>query len=402
VVSPPTSPPAIVETANQHAVAVAFDAGMAANPTGFHNAIRGLDQLNAAGVTSSLTRLSGESHASLSTTALQTGTSFTGQFSSQAALARLGASGTASGQTAMEAGGRQELARLDGGADDPIANIDKPWGVWTAGYGQVGQVAGDGNVHRLDETIAGGSVGADYKLTPALKVGAGLGYGGTTFSLDDGGGRGQVDHTQFALYADYTMGPAYLDGTMGVAYGDGTTRRNVSLPGLPGQASGHVTDTQLMGSIEAGYGLALGGTVKLTPFAGLALGSVDQDAFTETGAGVLDLHVAKQSQSSVKSTLGARVSTDLALGDTLVTTDLSLGWAHEFASTGRSSTAAFVGAPAAGFQVAGVKVPGDSALIGFGLATALFANTSIYAHYDGDLAKGADSNAITVGFRFTW
>lgn len=65
-------------------------------------------------------------------------------------------------------------------------------------------------------------------------------------------------------------------------------------------------------------------------------------------------------------------------------------------------TASFVGAPAAGFQVAGVKVPGDSALIGFGLATAVFANTSIYVHYDGDLASGASSNAITAGFRFSW
>ena len=399
--SPPVSPPAIVETANQHAVAVAFDAGLASNPTGFASAIRGLDQLNAAGVTSSLTRLSGESHASLATTALQTGTAFSGQFSTQAALARLGASGTASGQSAMEAGGRQELARLDGGTDDPIANIDKPWGVWTAGYGQEGQLAGDGNVHRLDETISGGSVGADYKLMPALKVGAGLGYGGTTYSLDDGGGRGQVDHTQFALYADYTMGPVYLDGTMGVAYGDSTTRRNVSLPGLPGQAQGHVTDTQLMGSLEAGYGLKLG-PVTATPFAGLAIGSVDQDAFTETGAGVLDLHVAKQSQSSVKSSLGGRVTSDLALGSSLVTTDVSVAWAHEFAPTSRGVAAAFVGAPTAGFQVAGAKVPGDSALIGFGLATAVFANTSLDAHYDGDLAKGADSNAVTVGFRFAW
>ena len=215
------------------------------------------------------------------------------------------------------------------------------------------------------------------------------------------GTRGQVDHTQFAVYADYTMGPAYLDGTMGVAYGDGTTRRNVSLPGLPGQAQGHVTDTQLMGSLEAGYGLKLG-QVTATPFAGLALGSVDQDGFTETGAGVLDLHVAKQSQSSVKSSLGARVTSDLALGSSLVTTDFSVAWAHEFAPTGRGVNAAFVGAPTAGFQVAGAKVPGDSALIGFGLATALFANTSLYAHYDGDLAKGADSNAVTVGFRLTW
>jgi len=395
-VSPPPPPPAFVETANQHAVAVAFDAGLAANPAGFATAIRGLDQFpTAAGVASALTRLSGESHASLATTSLQTGVAFTGQLSQQAALARLGAS-------SMAAGGRQELARLDGGTDDLVANADKPWGVWTSGYGQVGQLSGDGNSHRLDETIAGGAVGADYKLTPALRVGAGLGYGGTTFSLDDGGGRAQVDHTEFALYANYTQGPAYLDATMGVGYGDGTTRRNVSLPGRPGLAAGHVTDTELTGSLEAGYGLALGHATTLTPFVGLALGTVDQDGFSETGAGVLDLNVAKQSQSSVKSTLGGRISTDLALGSALVTTDLSVGWAHEFAPVNRGTNAAFIGAPGAGFQVAGAKLPGDSARIGFGLATAVFANVSVYAHYDGDLASGASSNAITAGFRFTW
>ena len=153
---------------------------------------------------------------------------------------------------------------------------------------------------------------------------------------------------------------------------------------------------------RVGYGLALGSATTLTPFVGLALGTVDQDGFSETGAGVLDLHVHEQSQSSVKSTLGARISTDLALGSALVTTDLSVGWAHEFAPTNRGTNAAFIGAPGAGFQVAGAKVPGDSARIGFGLATAVFANTSIYAHYDGDLASGASRNAITAGFRFSW
>ena len=391
----------IAGSRNQHAVAVALDAASAANPAAFAATVLSLDQLSAPAVRSSLDHLSGESHASLATTALIAGTQFVNQFHEQGVLARLGASGTPSGQSAMAAGGRQQLASLGGGSDDPVAEIDRPWGVWSSGYGQSGQIAGDGDTHRLTETVAGGAVGADYKLTPALRVGLGLGYGGTTFSLDDGNGRGQVDHTQVALYADYTMGPAYLDGMVGAAYGDGTTRRNVSLPGAPAQAAGHVTDTQLLGSVEAGYGLAMG-SATVTPFAGLSFGTIDQDGFTETGAGVLDLQVHKQSQSSVKSTLGARLTADLPLETTLVTTDLQLGWAHEFAPTGRGTVAAFSGAPAAAFQVAGAKVPGDSALVGFGLATALFADTSVYLHYDGDLAGPSSSHAITAGFRFSW
>ncbi|HLZ68013.1 MAG TPA: autotransporter outer membrane beta-barrel domain-containing protein, partial [Aliidongia sp.] len=45
---------------------------------------------------------------------------------------------------------------------------------------------------------------------------------------------------------------------------------------------------------------------------------------------------------------------------------------------------------------------GDSALIGVGLATAMFANTSVYLRYDGDLDGSSSSHAITAGFRFSW
>ena len=394
---------------NEHNVAVAIDQGSAANSVGFSAAIAGIDTLSTANVRSALDRLSGESHASLATTALQAGSLFANQFHQQGVLARLGDSGTASGQTAMLAGGRQNLARLDGGTDDPsvseadrsVADADMPWGVWASGYGQTGQLSGDGNSHRLDETIAGGTVGADYKVLPNLRVGAGIGYGGTTFSLDNGGGRGQVDHTQFAVYGDYTLGAVYVDTMVGYAYGDGTTSRNVSLPGTPATAYAHTTDNQVLGSVEAGYALPVGG-IALTPFVGLTVGSVDQDGFVENGAGVLNLRVRDQSASSVKSAVGARVTADMPVGGRVITTDLSAGWAHEYAPTNRSTVAAFAGAPAASFQVAGAKVPGDSAQVGFGLATAVFANTSLYAHYDGDLASGASSNAITAGFRFNW
>ena len=400
-VSPPAAPPAIFETPNQHAAAVAVDQGLAANPAGFAGTLRGLDQLSVPQLRAALDRLSGEIHSALTTTALQAGAQFAQQFEEQGQLARRGASGTPSGQSAMAAAGRQQLARLDGGTDDPVANIDRPWGVWASGYGQSSQLDGDGNAHRLTDTVAGGAVGADYKLTPNLRVGAGLGYGGTSFSVDDGGGHAQVDHTQLALYAGYSAGPAYLDGTVGVAYGDGTTQRTVSLPGAPGSATGHFTDDQILGAVEAGYGLALGHAT-VTPFAGVGFDTVDQDGFAETGAGVLDLRVAKQSDTSVKSVLGSRLSLDVPVGSALVTTDLKLGWAHEFASVDRTALLAYAGAPTAGFGVAGAKPSRDSAVVGFGLTTALFADTSLYLHYDGDIDGPSTSHAISAGFRVSW
>jgi uncharacterized protein with beta-barrel porin domain len=399
--SPSPSVAALFETPNEHAAAVAFDAGLAQNPAGFAAAIRGLDQLPASGVEAALDRLSGELHASLTTTALQNGAQFTAQFDQQTMLARRGASGTQSGADAMAAGGRQQLASLSGSSDDPVANLERPWGVWSSGYGQSSQYSGDGNAHRLTATLGGGAVGADYLVTPSVRLGAALGYGGTSFSLDNGGGHAQIDHTQFAYYGEYVQGPAYLDGSFGLAYGDGRTQRNVSLPGAPAEASGHTTDIGLLGSVEAGYGLALGPTT-MTPFARFAFATDDQNGFGETGGGALDLNVAKQSASSAKSTLGGRFDADLPIGTALVGTDVTFGWAHEFAPTGRTSLAAFSGAPGDSFVVSGAKAPENSAIVGVGLATGLFANTSVYVRYDGELSSADTSHAVTAGFRVSW
>ncbi len=229
-------------TGNQRATAAGYDLAEAANAGAYAASLAAFDTLSAAGVRASLDRLSGESYTGFATTALQSGALFAGQVQHQAVLARLGASDGPEGQVALAAGNRVQLASLSGdGSDsvtDPVAALDRPWGVWLSGYGQTGQIAGDGNAHRLSETIAGASIGVDYKIDPSLRIGAALGAGGTNFSLDNGGGHGQVDRTQVALYADYTAGPAYLDGMLGVGYGDGRMRRDVSLPGLPALAFG--------------------------------------------------------------------------------------------------------------------------------------------------------------------
>jgi subtilase-type serine protease len=398
----PPAGPSSAGTPNQRAVAAGLDGAIAVNASGFAAALNGLDQLSAPGVRASLDRLSGEANADLPSLALMAGEQFTGQIRKQGQLARLGDSGTDAGQSAMAAGGRQQVASLGGGpSENALANIEHPWGVWTSGYGQTGQLDGDGNAHSLNETIAGGAFGADYRLYPALRIGAALGYGRTTYSLDNVGDHGFIDHTQVGLYADYSVGRAYIDGTIGIAFGDATTRRDVSLPGTRAEARGNSSSTEILGSFEGGYALALG-TATLTPFVGLSFGSVDQNGFAEIGAGALDLATHKQTLSSVKTALGARLNNDLTLAGRVFTTDLSVGWSHEFAAIDRNVLTAFSGAPATGFLIDGARVARNSAIVGLGFATAVSTKGNVYLHYDGDLAGSATSHAISAGFHYSW
>jgi uncharacterized protein with beta-barrel porin domain len=402
-VSAATSVPLGGGTPNQRATAAALDEAVKASPAAFAATLTGLDQMTAAQVRASLDRLSGESHASLPTIALMAGEQFVNQFQQQSTLARLGDSATAAGRDAAAAGGRQQLASLSGTpSTDPWANLSLPWGIWAAGYGQTGHLDGDGNTHGLSESVTGAAIGADYKVNPALRLGLAVGYGSAAYSLDDGGGSGDVNYTQVGVYSNYTTGPVYLDGMVGVAVGDGSTTRDASLPGSPAQAHADVSSTEVLGGVEAGYRLPLTRALTLTPFAGLSFGTVWQNSFTESGAGARDLSTQNQSQSSVKSTLGARLAADVPVSRWLVASSIQVGWSHEFAPTDRNTTASFAGLPSTVFTVAGAKVPGNSAMVAVGLSTRVSAGGSFNLHYDGYFSGSGTSNAVTGSFRYVW
>jgi subtilase-type serine protease len=172
------------------------------------------------------------------------------------------------------------------------------------------------------------------------------------------------------------------------------------VPGAPSTAYADISDQQFLGSLEAGYALPLR-KATLTPFAGMNFGVVNQNGFTEHGAGVLDLSVHGQSEGSAQSALGARLSDVVPVGGINLALDAGLGWTHEFASTERSAIESFTGGPGGSFTVVGASVPRDAALVSFGVATSVATNTSLYLTYQGQFGDGY-SNAATGGLRFTW
>ncbi len=136
----------------------------------------------------------------------------------------------------------------------------------------------------------------------------------------------------------------------------------------------------------------------VTPFARFQTSSINQAAFNEWGANSLSLNVAQQTTTSVRTTLGAEL--EGTIGD--VDLGLRLGWLHEYADTTRPVTAAFAGAPSAGFTVYGATPRRDAAVIGFQASTEVAEETHIFLRYDGDIGSGTDNHALTAGLRMSW
>ena len=218
-------------------------------------------------------------------------------------------------------------------------------------------------------------------------------------------GTGTSNTVQVALYGEYAQARSISTRWRATRHADNRMNRPIVIPGLPsahgpglhhGQHVLRPARDRLQGSIWAA---ALGGFV--TPFARLQASTSTQSGFSETGADSLDLTVAQQTTSSLRTVLGAQLGAgiDAAWREKLDLT-FRLGWSHEYADTARPVTASFAGAPALSFTTFGA---GAARWRGAGLgANTAIAEATVYLRYDGTISGQDSAHAITAGVRMTW
>ncbi|HYX01832.1 MAG TPA: autotransporter outer membrane beta-barrel domain-containing protein, partial [Reyranella sp.] len=320
---------------------------------------------------------------------------FMNQLGRQMAAARGAAAGTT----------RVALAEACATACD--ANAHSPsWSAWFNGVGALGRASGDGNTHTSTYSIGGMAGGADYRIDPQLLVGLGVGYTKTSLWLDGLTGSGASDGLQVALYGSFSAGAAYVDGLAGYAYSSNMLQRPIAIAGLqPRTATGSPQTNQLFGQLEGGWRFELdkATATSLTPFARWQAWTGMQAAFSEWGANSINLNVAQQNTTSVRSVLGADLSGTADLGRVgRLALQLRLGWAHEYADVAYPVTASFAGAPFAPFTVTGATLPRDSAIVGLLAQAGLGDGASLYLRYDGEVGSGFNAHALTLGVRMSW
>jgi autotransporter-associated beta strand protein len=376
----------------QQAIASVLDS-TAATATGDYATMLGsLAALSPAQVQSALTSLSGNNYAGFSSAMVQGAQFFMNNFASQST------GGGSSG------GSRVALAEA---CDVACDTSDTPrWGAWGGAIGGLGTV-GAGTAQGAVTYNAGGfAAGLDRAITDTFRAGVTVGYSAGTQWVSGFSGQGNSDTFQIGLYGNYATGPFYADGLFGYAYTNNRMTRQILIPGLAARtAIGQAGANQFFGQVEAGYRFDLGGRADafIKPFARLQAYTGTQNGFTESGAQSMDLTVASQTTNSLRSVIGAQLGASMDLGwQDKLTTQLRVGWSHEYASVARPVTAALTGAPASPFTTFGISPVRDGALVGFSAGTAIAEATSLYLRYEGLLAGPDGSQALTAGVRMTW
>jgi outer membrane autotransporter protein len=264
------------------------------------------------------------------------------------------------------------------------------------GIGEFTTVDGSSTAPGYDLSTGGLTFGADYRVSPSFAIGLTGGYAHTNADLVNNG-RLDVDGGTIGAYATGFGGGFYVNAA---AIG-GFNGYDEHRAALLGTATGDTNGNDFSALISAGYEWKKG-ALTIGPTASFQYTYVEFDSFTEHGS-LAPLSFSDQNANSSRTAMGAKAYYDWQAGHILIRPEIRASWQHEFGDRDYSIVSRFATGAGNSFTVHGPEIGRDSLLIGAGAAVMFNDRVSVYAYYDGELARtNYSSNSVSAGLRFTF
>ena len=270
------------------------------------------------------------------------------------------------------------------------------WGVFVTGLGEFTTVDGNSTAPGYNLSTGGLTFGADYRVCPNFAIGLTGGYADTNADLVNNGSL-DVNGGTVGAYATAFGGGFYINTAAIGVFNSYDEHRTALL----GTASGNTDGRDFNALVSAGYEWKKG-ALTIGPTVSYQYTYVELDSFTEHGS-LAPLSFSDQNADSSRTALGAKASYDWHAGHVLIRPEVRASWQHEFGDTENSIVASFANGAGNSFTVNSPAIGRDSLLIGAGAAVIFNDRVSVYAYYDGELARtNYSSNNVSAGLRFTF
>lgn len=311
-------------------------------------------------------------------------------------------------QVAMRNGGVKLASVGDGDLTSALignALVRPAWSVWARGFGLFGNAGSDAGLSNGYDYRGGGIVaGLDRFVGDATVLGLSVSYAHADVDHDRVGSNSNVSSYEVGAYAGTAMGAFDLSARLAAAYNDYETSRSIVFGGIDRTASGDFGGTMLTAQGEAGYRLGLGGKGWLKPVAGLDVIHFHTEAYTESGAGGLDLAQSAQSDTLVRSSLGAVIGTsfEAPTANAIVSPSLDIRWGHDISQPDGTATASFAGTSGSSFVYAQKTVDRDALLANLGVTATSPGGLSIGLAGTTDIRSDATGYGLSLKLLYTW
>jgi len=273
--------------------------------------------------------------------------------------------------------------------------------VWITAFGQWGDQDGEDGYTGFDYDVLGLSIGIDHPLSDRLLLGASAAYTDTDVDQENGRGDGDIDGWMASLYSSYSLDSAYVDATLSYGQNNYDAKRKIRVGAITRRAKSDHDGDVIAASLGGGY-LISRDSVVLEPFGRLQYIKLDEDSFTESGAGDINQKISSRDTDSLTSEIGMRVSRSVPHAGGRLTTDASVAWLHDFDIDDRAITTGYTGAPTSSFSIPGQDVERNGATLGLGVAFETRKRVSTSLHYNGEFRDGFSAHGIIgrISYRF--
>ncbi|MCY7287146.1 MAG: autotransporter domain-containing protein, partial [Cryobacterium sp.] len=276
------------------------------------------------------------------------------------------------------------------------SHVDGP-SIWGRGYGSWGKGKDRGSFFGTDQKIRGGALGVDFR-NDGLTFGIAAGYSRNKLDYGAGTSDGRGNSWQVGGYVDYAIpGGFNVDLTAAYARGKYRNSRTINITSIS-----RVADASFSGNLfkvigTVGYNADLGG-MKLRPFVGIDYSNGRIKGFTETGAGALNLSVARIDAKRTDALVGL----DLSSSPTATISPYGrVAYRYGFKRHDDDVTALFNGNGASTFTVSGPDYGRSAFDADAGLNFNISRTAALFAGYEGRFRKGLNSHGVSAGLRIS-
>ncbi|WP_166015796.1 MULTISPECIES: autotransporter domain-containing protein [Chelativorans] len=274
--------------------------------------------------------------------------------------------------------------------------------IWGRGFGNWGEIEGDGNAAELKRDGRGLFLGADMPFRDMFRVGLLAGYDRTDYKVPDRNSSAASSNYHLGLYGGAEWWRLALQLGASFTWHKTEVAREIVFPGFAETASSEFDGGTAQLYADLGYRFRPAGlpSLQLQPFLGLAYANNKQGGYDEAG-GYAALHGgADQSLGTGYGTLGLRAAQDFDLLDIQWTVHGSAAWRRAFSDAAPTATHHFNGSR--DFTVFGTPQPIDTGLFKLGVDANLSEHWAMGFSYAGEYSSKVEFHNLRGDLNYKW
>ena len=276
----------------------------------------------------------------------------------------------------------------------PVEDLFDDLAFWSGGFVDFG--TNDNGAINLDHTLIGASAGMDYRFSPELTAGIGLGYGRDVTDISSAGTETRAEAVSIAAYGSYRPVPGmFIDGLAGYTTMSFDSLRYVTATG--DLATGNRSGDQFFASLSTGYEYRNEGLL-ISPYSRISGSHSTVETFTETGAGVWNLAYGEQTVNTLSATLGMRLEHAIPMSWGVLTPGGRIEYTRDFSGSSRASIG-YADLGTLPYELVVDASSRDHVTIGLGLEAQIGASWTLGFDYGTAFATNGNNRDHTFGVK---